>query len=305
MHYIRSPTRYPKELPQQNKRQERSVDRQTTCTAAIPPSDLQGASSPSPLPRLRPAAGGKTKPRAELRRLPGQPRGGGGGGGRSPRADPSLSRAPPGRHKRRAPGPPPAAAPRLLAEVAAQPRETKKKKKKTKKPAQNRQHREEPADHRRCRGDENGRQPRRSRAGPGRPPQPARRRHQALPAAAERRPAASPPPSRPLPAGPRPPARPQAERSPSAPPHVPARKSSRLPAKAPHRHGRGGAPRGLEMTPTSGAVCVTRTCEAEAPPLGGKPFPRTRKSGIASYACDAAGDHAPFGFSPALRMRCP
>ena len=42
------------------------------------------------------------------------------------------------------------------------------------------------------------------------------------------------------------------------------------------------------MNPTSGAVCVTRTCEAEAPPLGGKPFPRTRKSGIASYACDAA-----------------
>ena len=64
MHYIRSPTRHPKELPQQNKRQERSVDRQTTCTAAIPPSDLQGASSQ---PAAAAQAGGWGKDKAPRR----------------------------------------------------------------------------------------------------------------------------------------------------------------------------------------------------------------------------------------------
>ena len=38
------------------------------------------------------------------------------------------------------------------------------------------------------------------------------------------------------------------------------------------------------MNPTSGAVCVARTCEAEAPPLGVKPLLRTRCPEFASKA---------------------
>lgn len=157
-----------------------------------------------------------------------------GGGAEARRAAPARSStAGPGR------APPAAdAATHLLGEVVLQLREEK-------------QHHDEPADNRHCRGDENRRQPRRSR-----PPRLTSPHSRLSPPAA----AAAAAPSRcraPARKAPPPAAgRPHPARSPSAPPHVLTRKSSRVLGKASNRfsrHSESMAPRGPEPNPPSGA----------------------------------------------------
>lgn len=137
----------------------------------------------------------------------------------------------------RAPAAAAATATHLLGEVVLQPRQEK-------------QHHDEPADNRHCRGDENRRQPRRSR--PPRlasvPPQPARRRRrpEPLPSAGPQGPPA---------AGPRPPSpRPLTQRAPAR--LDPKALQGLVLGKASNRfsrHSESMAPRGPEPNPPSGA----------------------------------------------------